>query len=79
MEKFTEAQAVVYRSCAGGGYGDPLMRDPQRVAADVNRRWLSDARAEEVFGVALKPAANRIDWEVDAEKTRALRAARRTH
>jgi len=79
MEKFTEAQAVVYRSCAGGGYGDPLMRDPHRVAADVNRRWLSDARAEEVFGVALKPAANRIDWDVDAEKTRALRAARRPH
>jgi N-methylhydantoinase B/oxoprolinase/acetone carboxylase alpha subunit len=55
------------------------MRDPHRVAADVNRRWLSDARAEEVFGVALKPAANRIDWDVDAEKTRALRAARRPH
>jgi N-methylhydantoinase B/oxoprolinase/acetone carboxylase alpha subunit len=55
------------------------MRDPQRVAADVNRRWLSDARAEEVFGVALTPAANRIDWEVDVEKTRALRAARQTH
>jgi len=55
------------------------MRDPAKVAADVNRRWLSDARAEEVFGVALKPAANRIDWEVDAEKTQALRAARPTH
>ncbi len=55
------------------------MRDPARVAADVNRRWLSPARAEEVFGVALRTAANGVDLEVDDEKTRALRAGRRDH
>src|SRR5262249_657580 len=76
MESFTEDQVVVYRSCAGGGYGDPLARDPARVAADVNRQWLSEARAEEAFGVGLKLAANGIEREVDAERTRALRNER---
>jgi N-methylhydantoinase B len=34
-------EAICYRSCAGGGYGDPRRRDPDAVALDVNRRWLS--------------------------------------
>ena len=75
METFAEAEAVVFRSCAGGGYGDPLDRDPDRVALDVNRHWLSPEKASAVFGVVLAPAANGIDWQVDRTKTNALRAA----
>jgi N-methylhydantoinase B len=63
-----------YRSCAGGGYGDPLKRDPDRVVADVNRQWLSIERAEAVFGVALTPGANGIDYVVDGPRTEQLRA-----
>jgi N-methylhydantoinase B len=77
METFVEAEAVVFRSCAGGGYGDPLERNPDRVALDVNRRWLSPEKANSVFGVALALAANGIDWQVDRTKTNALRAAMR--
>jgi N-methylhydantoinase B len=74
QEKVAHSEAMHYRSCAGGGYGDPLKRDPARVAADVNRRWLSLEQAEVVFGVALTPTANGIDYVVDGPRTEQLRA-----
>jgi len=77
VEAFAEAEAVVFRSCEGGGYGDPLDRDPDRVALDVNRCWLSPKKASAIFGVALARAANGIDWQIDRTKTNALRAAMR--
>jgi len=75
-EVFGSDQEVVYRSCAGGGYGNPLDRDASRVCLDVNRRWVSIQQAEEVFGVALTLAANGIDYEVDERKTRQTRSSR---
>jgi len=66
--------AVGYRSCAGGGYGSPSRRDPERVVEDVNRKWLSVAAASDIFGVAVRLAENGVDYEVDAEATRRLRA-----
>lgn len=69
-------EALHYRSCAGGGYGDPLKRDPERVAEDVNRSWLSPERAAATFAVALKRAPNGVDHVVDAAVTARLRTAR---
>jgi N-methylhydantoinase B len=74
-ETFTADEMVVYRSCAGGGYGDPRRRDPRLVCLDVNRRWVSLERARQVFGVALDLAPNGIDYQVDACATAALRGA----
>jgi N-methylhydantoinase B len=70
-------EAVMGLTCAGGGYGNPLDRDPARVAATVDRGWLSPERAESVYAVALRPAANGIEHEVDGERTAALRRQRR--
>ncbi len=66
-------EAIVFRMNAGGGYGDPTLRDPARVADDVNRRWLSEKRAEEVYKVALGLADNGVDYVVDQARTAALR------
>lgn len=38
-------------SCGGGGYGDPLTRDPERVVADVQSGLVSRTAAAEVYGV----------------------------
>ena len=38
---------------AGGGYGDPLARDPTRVRDDVADGLLSTAAAREDYGVVL--------------------------
>ena len=47
----------------GGGYGDPLDRDPQRVAADIRDGAVSLEAAEKRYGVVL------ADGEVDREAT----------
>jgi N-methylhydantoinase B len=38
---------------AGGGYGDPLLRDPERVAVDVARGVVSSAAARDIYGVVV--------------------------
>jgi N-methylhydantoinase B len=72
-ETFTSAEEVVYRSCAGGGYGNPRDRDAELVCLDVNRRWISRESARNIFGVAIALAANGIDYEVDMNQTAELR------
>jgi N-methylhydantoinase B len=62
--------------CGGGGFGDPLARDPQRVLDDVIEEKVSRARARAVYGVVIDPEARRVD-EAATERCRvALRAAR---
>jgi N-methylhydantoinase B len=45
---------LFYMRCTGGGgYGDPIERDPERVAADVRHSLVSKAMARQVYGVTL--------------------------
>jgi N-methylhydantoinase B len=53
----------------GGGYGDPLTRDPKAVLHDVAMGYYTAEEAAERFGVAIDPAS----MMVDREKTAALR------
>jgi N-methylhydantoinase B len=45
-------------TCGGGGYGDPLRRDPAKVAADIAEGWITVERARAIYGQALDPASN---------------------
>jgi len=56
----------------GGGWGDPLARDPERVARDVRCGYVSRAAAQSDYGVVLDPD----DCSVDGEATRRLRASK---
>jgi N-methylhydantoinase B len=58
-------------SAGGGGFGDPLEREPDAVLEDVRDGKVTAAAARERYGVVL------ADGEVDAAATRELRAARR--
>jgi N-methylhydantoinase B len=55
----------------GGGYGDPLDRDPQRVFADVENGLVSVAGAERDYGVVIRQRT------LDVDATISVRAARR--
>ncbi len=55
-----------------GGYGDPFLRDPEKVLADVLDEKISPAYAEREYGVVIDGAAGKVDME----KTAALRLAR---
>jgi N-methylhydantoinase B len=61
----------------GGGYGDPLTRDPARVLADIREGYVSPARVADDYGVALSRRGD--DWALDADATDHLRGAGRTH
>jgi N-methylhydantoinase B len=73
QETFSASEEVVYRSCGGGGYGDPLSRDPELVRLDVERLWLGSENARDIFGVVLNAATNGVDVEIDIAGTAALR------
>ena len=60
LEALAPHEAVIFRSCAGGGYGDPVQRDPERVAKDIARQWLSRERAELIYKVALVPSEDGV-------------------
>lgn len=57
----------------GGGYGDPLDRDPARVAIDVQRGYVSAEAAKADYGIILDDARG-----VDSERTASERAVRQS-
>jgi N-methylhydantoinase B len=57
------------RVASGGGYGDPLERDPQLVRNDVANSIVSLAAARQIYGVVLREQG----LELDLEATRQLR------
>ncbi|MEQ8497564.1 MAG: hydantoinase B/oxoprolinase family protein, partial [Gammaproteobacteria bacterium] len=64
----------------GGGYGDPLQRDPRRVLEDVVDDYVSLERARRDYGVVLEVVdADLAEYAVDEAATRAERAAIAAH
>ena len=58
----------------GGGYGDPLDRDPRLVAADVDEGYVSAALATALYGVIVENGE--IDTAATADRRAHLRGAR---
>jgi N-methylhydantoinase B len=67
---------VVMQSAGGGGFGDPLARDPERVRRDVRGDYVSPTRAREGYGVVLTPGGD-VDAAATAAQRARLAAARR--
>jgi N-methylhydantoinase B len=61
----------------GGGYGNPLDRDPQRVADDVRDERITPADAVELYKVVLVPGTLPGLYDVDEAATTGLRSAAR--
>ena len=64
----------------GGGYDDPLKRDPELVRRDVIAGYVTAEAAERDYGVAVRFTGNEDElvrlaeqWVIDENKTRALR------
>lgn len=60
----------------GGGYGNPLERDPKRVLRDVIEHWETAERARDVYGVVLTGSAGDDTLAIDEAATAARRKAR---
>ncbi len=74
--KFTRplgsGQGFRHTTAGGGGYGDPLLRDPPRVLADVRDGKVSIEAARRDYGVIVLTQP----WRIDAQATDRERAAR---
>ena len=66
--------ALYVRSDGGGGFGDPLEREPARVKADIEAGMVSADVAASVYGVVM--ASGAVDEEATRARREALRAAR---
>ena len=68
---------ILYTECmGGGGYGNPLDRDPEKIRLDVRDEYISVERARNVYGVVINPTSltdNPEDVAVDTAATDALR------
>ena len=62
---------TVYHQIAGGGggYGDPRLRDAERVAEEARNGVVSPARARDLYGVVV----DEVTWAIDESATAELR------
>ena len=65
------------RTQSGGGYGDPLDRDPQRVLEDFRNGLVSLEGARVMYGVVLDPEADTVLEEATRRQREAIRQQRR--
>jgi N-methylhydantoinase B len=70
--RIVAGQHVRLETPGGGGFGDPLKRDPLRVARDVDFGYVTPAAAREHYGVVVGE-----NGAVDAVATAALRSGAR--
>jgi N-methylhydantoinase B len=75
VETITLNRGDVYRHvmAGGGGFGDPLLREPARVRADVLDGKVTAPHARAAYGVVIGPAP---EFTINEAATLALRAAR---
>ena len=64
-------EKIVQEMNGGGGYGDPLNRDPEKVRWKAREGWISLERARDVYGVVLD--TNVEQYAVDWAATKKLR------
>jgi N-methylhydantoinase B len=71
-------ETLAYSFQGGGGFGDPIDREAEDVAADVIDDYVSRHAAERIYGVVLD-ADNVVDSTATERRRRQIRAARIGH
>ena len=66
---------ITFISNGGGGYGNPLERDPKLVLEDVIDEFITLEKARNTYGVAIRVIDKEaLQYEIDWEETKRLRA-----
>ncbi len=76
-EPLAAGQVLRVVTTGGGGWGDPLEREPELVQLDVTQGKVSLEAARAEYGVVLAPAALAGEYEIDRAGTETLRAGMR--
>ena len=64
------------RPDGGGGYGDPLDREPERVLEDLLLGLVTEGPARDIYGVVLNAGKDHVDIEATEKRRLALREQR---
>ncbi len=56
LEHLQRGDTVTHRTPGGGGFGDPMRRDPARVIADFRAGLVTAEAAETLYGLRIDPA-----------------------
>jgi N-methylhydantoinase B len=74
--KFTgglqKGDTIILKTAGGGGFGNPLERDPAAVRGDVLEGLVSRQQAEDVYGVVMAGEELALDYEATIKKRKAL-------
>ena len=62
-------EKLVSEACGGGGCGDPLERDPDKVRWKAREGWISTQKARDIYGVVIDTGVEEyaVDWEATKE------------
>jgi N-methylhydantoinase B len=72
-----EGSLLVDYVAGGGGFGDPIDRDPQAVLRDFGRGWMSREIAERVYGVILDEDGKSVNVAATDARRRQTRESRK--
>jgi N-methylhydantoinase B len=67
LSQIGPGDVVTMDAAGGGGYGDPLGRDPALVEEDVLNGYVSIASAKEDYGVVIDPETMKADTDASRE------------
>ncbi|MFH1487654.1 MAG: hydantoinase B/oxoprolinase family protein [Pseudomonadota bacterium] len=63
LTRLKPGDVLLMDAAGGGGYGDPLDRDPEMVERDVIEGYVSLEKAKEDYGVVMNPETMKVDME----------------
>jgi N-methylhydantoinase B len=72
LSQLKVGDVVTMDAAGGGGYGNPLERDPEQVEADVREGYVSVETAREAYGVVIDPRTLKIDPSATEELRKAM-------
>ena len=78
VEKLRCGDVFRHEMSGGGGYGNPLERDPKNVLRDVIEEKVTREHAEREYGVVLVESEGPGAWALDLQATEQLRGQMRT-
>jgi N-methylhydantoinase B len=69
---------IVFITAGGGGWGDPLERDPRRVRNDVARKLMTQEKARVAYGVILTGRHYELDLRATTDLREATKLSRKS-
>ena len=75
LTQLKPGDVVTIDAAGGGGCGNPLEREPERVESDVMEGYVSLEKAREDYGVIINPKTMKVDEEATRKVRNTLRKA----